>query len=156
MRIERKYLAHYIRCMDDTYERLGADLEEFTPEISANVEKFSNILGEKRVIISDYEKTANVEQFYADPGSSLYVFLQSLIDNNAVMDETKTQVVDVKLWEQHSEDYYAAIAEEVFVEVTSYGGDYNGYRIGFKLHYTGKKIEGLFCIGDQTFTEGRA
>ena len=52
MKIERKYMAHYLNANfanDDgtaSYVRLGKDLEEYSPELSANVEKKSNILGE--------------------------------------------------------------------------------------------------------------
>ena len=49
MKIERKYMAHYLNATfgSDTgtanYVRLGADLEEYSPELSANVEKKQNI-----------------------------------------------------------------------------------------------------------------
>lgn len=39
-KIERKYLAHYINTAvsgEAAYERLGKDLEEFSPELSAQV-----------------------------------------------------------------------------------------------------------------------
>ena len=152
MRIERKYLAHYMLVGED-FVRLGQDLEEFTPEMSANVEKSRNILGENRVMISGYEKTASVEPVYAQKGSALYNHLQAIIDSNAVLSELKTQVVDVKLWENHEAEEYAATMEDAYIEVTSYGGDHNGYRIGFKLHYTGVKKQGLFNINTLTFAE---
>ena len=153
MRIERKYLAHYIRVGQEQFVRLGEDLEEFTPEMSANVEKSRNILGENRVMISGYEKTASVEPVYAESGSALYEHLQMLIDSNAVLSDLETQVVDVKLWDKADGDDYPATIEDAFIEITSYGGDHNGYRIGFKLHYTGVKKHGLFNIGTLTFME---
>ena len=152
MRIERKYLAHYIR-VGESFVRLGEDLEEFTPELAANVEKSRNILGESRVMISGYEKTASVEPIYAEAGSVLYEHLQQLIDMSAVLSELKTQVVDVKLWHEPDVDDYPAVWEEAYIEPTSYGGDHNGYRIGFKLHYTGVKKQGIFNINTLTFTE---
>ena len=57
MKIERKYMAHYLNTVfaGDTgtaaYVRLGKDLEEYSPELSANVEKKSNIMGETSVTI---------------------------------------------------------------------------------------------------------
>ena len=68
-KIERKYMAHFINAAKEgqaVYERLGQDLEEFSPEMSAQVETKKNILGESSVLISGYEKTAAVEPFYAD------------------------------------------------------------------------------------------
>ena len=48
MKIQRKYMAHYLNAAfsdpEASYVRLGRDLEEYAPELSANVEKKSNIL----------------------------------------------------------------------------------------------------------------
>ena len=53
MKIERKYMAHYLNAAfgsgDASYTRLGSDLEEYSPELTANVEKKSNIVGETTV-----------------------------------------------------------------------------------------------------------
>ena len=154
MRIERKYLAHYIKgAYMENFVRLGKDLEEFTPEISAEVDTHRNILGQKRVIISGYDKTASVEPYYAEENDPLFNYLQGIIDGDAVMEDLKVQVVDVKLWETVEACGYLATMEEAYLEVTSYGGDHNGYRIGFKLHYTGIKKKGTFDIENNTFLE---
>ena len=34
-KIERKYLAHFVEVDEKTYVRLGKDLEEYSPELSA-------------------------------------------------------------------------------------------------------------------------
>ena len=51
-RIERKYMAHYLDAAKPSavpgtpsYVRLGKDLEEYSPEMSAEVEKSINICG---------------------------------------------------------------------------------------------------------------
>ena len=130
-KIERKYLAHYINAAElgaeaAVYERLGKDLEEFSPELSAQVDTKKNILGETSVLISSYEKTGSVEPYYAEEGSALFTRLQDIIDSSRVLDELKTDVVEVKLWENAGEGVYPAIREEVYIEVTSYGGDTTG------------------------------
>ena len=156
MRIERKYVAHYINVNvpeQPEFVRLGKDLEEFTPEMSAKVERVQNILGESRVLVSGYEKTAAVEGYYAERGTALFDLLQSIIDKDLVMDDVKTQVLEVKLWESAPEGAYPAILEEAFIEVTGYGGDSKGYRIGFNLHFTGVKKWGVFDPKSSTFTE---
>ena len=63
MKIQRKYMAHYLNAHfasdstdKDDYIRLGKDLEEYSPELSANVEKKSNILGQTSVTIDSYQK----------------------------------------------------------------------------------------------------
>ena len=156
-KIERKYLAHYINAAAlgaeaTSYERLGKDLEEFSPELSAQVDTKKNILGETSVLISSYEKTGSVEPYYAEEGSDLFTRLQDIIDSSRVLDELKTDVVEVKLWENAGEDVYPAIREEVYIEVTSYGGDTTGYQIPFTLHFTGNKVKGTFNVSTKTFT----
>ena len=154
-KIERKFMAHFINAGEGeeaVYERLGKDLEEFSPEMSAQVETKKNILGETSVVISGYEKTAAAEPFYAEEGSALFNKLQAIIDGNLVLDDLKTDVVEVKLWEQAEADAYPAVKEEAYIEVTSYGGDTTGYQIPFTVHFTGSKVKGTFDIGTKSFT----
>lgn len=158
-KIERKYLAHYINTTAPSvaeqtaaYERLGKDLEEYSPELSAEVESKKNILGETSINISSYEKTASVEPYYAEKGSALFTRLQTIIDDSLVLDDLKTDVVEVKLWEAETAGAYPAIREEAYIEVTSYGGDTTGYQIPFTLHYTGVKTKGTFNPSTKTFT----
>ena len=157
MKIERKYLAHYIDAApigssNAVYERLGMDLEEFRAELAAQVDTKKNILGETSVVISGYDKTAAVEPYYAQTGSALFERLQDIIDNNRVLDDLKVNVVEVKLWDAESDGVYPAIREEAYVEVTSYGGDVSGYQIPFTLHFTGAKVKGKFHVATKTFT----
>ena len=64
MKIQRKYMAHYLNAAfsdpEASYVRLGRDLEEYAPELSANVEKKSNILGETSIVIDSYQKQGEV------------------------------------------------------------------------------------------------
>ena len=155
-KIERKYMAHFINGAkageEAVYERLGQDLEEFSPEMAAQVETKKNILGESSVLISGYEKTAAVEPFYAQEGSQLFNRLQEIIDGDLVLDALKADVVDVKLWEGDDTGAYPAVKEAVYIEVTSYGGDTTGYQIPFTIHYTGEKVKGKFNLSTKTFT----
>ena len=155
-KIDRKYLAHFINTAEGSaqavYERLGKDLEEFSPELSAQVDTRKNILGETAVLISGYEKTASIEPYYAESGSGLFEKLQAIIDDHKVLDDLKTDVVEVKLWETPQGSAYSAVREEVYIEINSYGGDTTGYQIPFTLHYTGNKVKGSFDIESKTFT----
>lgn len=156
-KIERKYVAHYIDCAapkdeDVLFERLGAGLEEYTPEMSAHVDKKRNILGETDVMITGYEKTVEVANYYANPETELYSRLQSIIDENITMDELATRVVDVQLWKPMQEYGYPAILEHGFIEIKSYGGDAVGYQIPFAVHFTGKKEYGYFEPEGRVFT----
>ena len=158
MKAERKYLAHYLDAAFDmsyaepNYVRLGKDLEEFSPELSAQVDTKKNILGETSILISSYEKTGSVEPFYAEKESALFARLQDIIDNQLVLDDLKTDVVEVKLWDKAEDGAYPAIKEEAYIEVTSYGGDTTGYQIPFTLHFTGVRTKGTFNVSTKTFT----
>ena len=154
-KIERKYLVHFINTAaqgDAAYERLGKDLEEFSAEMSAQVETKKNILGESSILISGYEKTASVEPYYAEEGTALFERLQGILDDASVLDQLKTDVVEVKLWNETQEGVYPAIREEAYIEIVSYGGDTTGYQIPFKLHYTGNRVKGSFDVATKTFT----
>ena len=154
-KIERKFLAHFVNASKDEqpeYERLGKDLEEFSAEISAQVESKKNILGQTAVAVTGYEKTAAVEPYYAEADSKLFARLQDIIDRGLVLEDVKTDVVEVKLWEPDQEGAYPAVKEAAYIGITSYGGDTAGYKIAFTLHFTGEKVMGRFNPATKTFT----
>lgn len=154
-KIERKYMAHYINTAttgEAEYVRLGKDLEEYSPEMSAEVEKKKNILGETSVMVTSYEKSGSVEPYYAEKGDPLFERLQAIIDNGSVLDDCNTDVVEVKLWETEASGAFPATREKAVIEVTSYGGDNTGYQIPFNVHYTGEKEQGTFNPATKTFT----
>lgn len=157
MKIERKYMAHYLNAAfgsgDASYTRLGSDLEEYSPELSANVEKKSNIVGETTVTINGYQKQGEVSPYYAEPGDPLFERLQAIIDGDLVLDDLKTDIVEVKLWDKDTAGAYPAVREECYIEVVSYGGDTTGYQIPFNVHYTGVKTKGTFDPATKKFTQ---
>ena len=160
MKIERKYMAHYLNAAfandggTASYVRLGADLEEYSPELSANVEKKNNILGQTSVTIDSYQKQGEVSPYYAEKGDPLFEKLQAIIDGDLVLDDLKTDIVEVKLWDEESAGAFPAVKEECYIEIVSYGGDTTGYQIPFNVHYTGVKTKGTFDVTKKTFTAG--
>jgi len=149
-KIESKYMAHFLQ-VGEEFIRLGKDLEEYSPELSAQVEKTKNILGQTSVSIVGYEKTGAVEPYFAESGDPLFEKLQSIIDGDLTLDDCKAAMVEVKLWDGDG-TAYPAIREACFIEVTSYGGDTQGYQIPFTVHYTGQKEHGTFDVTTKTFT----
>ena len=155
MKIERRYMAHYLNAgfgESDNYCRLGADLEEYSPEMTANVEKKSNILGQTSVVIDSYQKQGEVSPYYAEAGDPLFEKLQAIVDGDLVLDDLKTDMVEVKLWADAAETSYPAVKEECYIEIVSYGGDTTGYQIPFNVHYTGVKTKGKFDVVTRKFT----
>lgn len=157
-KIKRKFMGHFINAAlpsdsSATYERLGKDLEEYNIEMNANVETKNNINGETSVTLDSYQPQASVEPYYAEVGSALFERLQGIIDERQTLDDLKTDVVEVHLWESESAGSYTAYREEAIIEVSSYGGDTTGYQIPFNLHYTGVRTKGTFNPATKAFTE---
>ena len=131
--------------------RLGKDLESYAPELGAQVEKTRNILGETAVNLVGYEKTGAVETYFAEAEDPLFEKLQAILDQDLTLDACKCALVEVKLWDGTG-TAYPAIREEAVLEITSYGGDSQGYQIPFNVHYTGVKQKGSFDVQAKTFT----
>lgn len=93
MKIERKYMAHFLNAAfgsgTASYCRLGNDLEEYSPELSANVEKKNNILGQTSVTIDSYQKQGEVAPYYAEKNDPLFEKLQAIIDGDLTLDNLK-------------------------------------------------------------------
>lgn len=150
-------MAHFVDAsavgLTAAYVRLGRDLEEFNTEMSANVEKKNNILGETSVNIDSYEKSASVEPYYADAADPLFARLQKIVDEEQTMDDLKTSVLDVHLWEETgTANEYVAYREDAYLEVANYGGDTTGYQISFNIHYAGNRVKGKFNTSTKVFT----
>ena len=119
----------------------------------ADVEKKSNILGQTSVVIDGYQKQGEVSPYYAEEGDPLFEKLQGIIDGDLVLDDLKTDIVEVKLWGKDTAGAYPAVREECYIEIVSYGGDTTGYQIPFNIHYTGAKTKGTFDPASKKFTE---
>ena len=157
MKIERKYMAHFLNAAfgsgTASYCRLGNDLEEYSPELSANVEKKNNILGQTSITIDSYQNQGEVAPYNAEKIDPLFEKLQAIIDGDLTLDDLKTDIVEVKLWDKDTAGAYPAVREECYIEVVSYGGDTTGYQIPFNVHYTGVKTKGTFDPATKKFTQ---
>lgn len=158
-KIKRKFMANYIDAAPpseskESYVRLGKDLEEYIVEMNANVETKNNIWGETSVTLDSYQPQASVEPYYAEIGEPLFERLQEIVDEQQTLDDLKTSVAEVHLWEPvDSEDgTYVAYKEDAIIEVSSYGGDTTGYQIPFNVHHTGNRVKGKFVLATKTFT----
>lgn len=161
-KIKRKFMAHYIDAAvpgteGNEFVRLGKDLEEFNVEMNANVETKNNILGETSVNVDSYQPQSSAEPYYAVVGDPLFTRLQAIIDERQTLDDLKTTVVEVHLWETSGEEgTFVAYSEEAIIEVSSYGGDTTGYQIPFNIHHTGARMKGKFNVTTKTFTADAA
>ena len=161
-KIKRKYMAHYIDSSTTpktpVYGRLGADLEEYTIEMNANVNTTQNILNESVTSIDGYEPQAAVEPYFAVVGDPLFERLQKIADERQTLDDLKTSTVEVHLWEEDpvTTGSFVAYKEDAIIEVVSYGGPVDGYQIPFNIHNVGNRVKGLFAAATKTFTPDAA
>lgn len=158
-KIKRKWMAHYIdaalpSASKAEYSRLGKDLEEYIVEMNANVETKNNIWGETSVNLDSYQPQASADPYYAEIGEPLFDRLQTIVDERQTLDDLKTSVVEVHLWEpvEAADGTYVAYKEDAIIEVSSYGGDTTGYQIPFNVHHTGNRVKGKFVLATKTFT----
>lgn len=160
MKTERKLMAHLINGTPNTesptWERIGADLEELNIEMNAEVETTANILGETSVKLAGYQPQASIEPYYADPDTALSKLVQGIVDGRKMLDEAKTDVLEVHLWEGDSSTGFTAYKESAIIEIVSYGGDTTGYQIPFNLHYLGDRVKGTYNMSTKTFTPAEA
>lgn len=158
-KIKRQLMAHYINTTPTVetaaYERIGKDLEEYNVEMNANVETKNNIIGQTSVVLDSYQPSADADPYYAEAGTGLFTLLQDIIDNRKVLDDTKTDAVEVHLWDGTA-GAYVAYKEEVYLEAKSYGGNYEGYQIPFTVHYTGNRTKGTWDEATKKFTAATA
>ena len=140
-KIERKYLAHYI---DEgfgakQYVWLGDDLEEYSDELNADVEFETNILGEQNIRHSGYDTEGDVDPYYAEYGSLLFVNLSTIANRRIKGDACNTTKIDVLLREDMSTVW--AYREDVTVIPSSVG-----------IYSRGNRVKGIFDVSTKTFT----
>lgn len=163
MKAERKYLAHYLDgAFDMTYAntdyvRIGKDLEEFSVELSPNIETKANILGENSVLHTGYETTANADPVYYEYDDKLTEKILEIAMLRSSGDACKTSYVEVLL-KPNADDPTAqpevlrAVREDVLLIPTSYGGDTSGVQVPFSVNFSGNRVVGEWDIASRKFT----
>ncbi len=152
-KLARKLLAHIINigtAEAPQYVRLGKDLEEYTPQLSAQVERSRDILGNNNVYITGYEKSGEVGTFFCEEEEPLFDFLRSIIDHGKTMDEVKVETIDLYLWERDG-CILPGARETAYIEITGYGGGTTGVQISFNLHYAGDREPMDFDTGIEPY-----
>lgn len=162
MRLERKYLGHFIdEKFDLTYEntnyiRLGKDLEEFNEELNPDVSSTENILGETTTSFNGYEASGSVEVFYYDNEGELEDKLLDIAMNRIKGDECKTTYVSVLMDPPEQAGgkpkVIKAWREDVYVIPQSVGGDTSGVQIPFTVNFDGNRVMGTFDLDTKKFT----
>lgn len=162
-KLERKALAHYLGTSFDvdttaataeTWFLIGADLEDFSVELNADIETKKNILGETSVRDKGYEPKASVGTYYANSSDAIYDKLRSIAMQRTKGDVCKTWLLEVFISDT-SASTNEAYVEEVLVKPTSYGGSTDGISIPYDIYFCGNRQKGTvaFASGVPTFTK---
>lgn len=162
MKAERKYMAHYLDgAFDLTYKateyaRLGKDLEEYTEDLSPEVETRKNILGENSVVHNGYEVTSDVDPYYYEYEDALSEKIMDIAMNRLTGDMCKTSKVDVIMKPGESSGDAPVVVkawrEDVYVIPNSVGGDTSGVQLPFTVYNAGNRVAGDFDLSTKKFT----
>lgn len=134
---------------------IGKGIESMSTDFNAEVEKTSDILGNVEVSVGAYQKQTTVEPYYFEDDEDFSEFLQSIIDEDKILDDLKCSIIKVKLYEDAVDESYPGVLEEGIIEVTSDVVDANaGRSISFNLHYKGNPVKGTYNPSTKQFNVG--
>ena len=154
MRMERKYLAHFLDASfnGDTanYVRLGKDLEAYNEELNPQIEVRRNILGEQNVIHQGYQVQSTAEPFYADEEDPLFEPIAEIANERKTGEGCQTTRVEVLV--DSSGNLIWAYREDCWVVPSSVGGDTSGVQLPFNVFNAGNRVPGVFDMTNKTFT----
>ena len=154
MRMERKYLAHYLDANfgvgSTNYVRLGKDLESYQEELNPQVEVRRNILGEQNVIHNGYQVQSSAEPFYADQSDDLFAPIAAIANERKTGEGCKTTRVEVLI--NASGTTVWAYREDCWVVPNSVGGDTSGVQIPFTVYNAGNRVSGTWNAETRAFT----
>lgn len=163
VKIERKYLAHFIdtnplgtspSTTDTNYVRIGKDLEDYTENLNADVSTEKNILGESTVVHNGYSVNSNIDNLFVRMDGStpepLANAIMEIANERLTGVGTTTTKVDV-LMDQTGKVIWA-YRENVVVAPDSIGGDTSGVKVPFTINNDGGRVKGTFDMATKKFT----
>jgi hypothetical protein len=102
--------------------------------------------------VESYQPTMPV-QAVAKPGDAVFDFVDTLRKARAVLDDAKTDIVNVYLYEAPTGSAYPAEKQDVSIQIDNFGGDGGAkVTINYTLNYLGNAITGTFDPTTKKFT----
>lgn len=103
--------------------------------------------------IESYRPTMPVEMSCV-AGDEVFEFIDALRKSRAVLDDAKTDVVNVWMYEDAVAGEYPAEQQEVSIQIDSFGGaGGETNKINFTINYLGDPVVGTFDPDTAIFTE---
>ena len=155
MKLKREAHAYYVKSLglSAKYQIIGEDIDDMSVEMNGSYESKKNILGKNTVTDNGYTPSVAVSPYYANPEDDIYPFLKDLAMNRKSGDDAKAKMLEVPIEDTEAEQH-DAWEEDCKIEITSYGGNTEGFAIGFTVHPYGTRKQGYATIadnGDVTF-----
>lgn len=126
-------------------------MEEYSKDLSPDVETKKNILGETTVHHKGYEPQSSVETYYAYREDPLYEKLDEIANTYGRGSTCDTTIVEVLL--DGNGSVVNAYRENVKVIPTAQTIDTEGYNIPFSIYYNGNRTAGTWDNSTKTFSE---
>jgi len=102
--------------------------------------------------VESYKPTLPIEATCKN-GDEAYEFIDALRKSRAVLDDAKTNIVNVWLYETATSGSYPAEKQDVSVQIDSFGGEgWQSNKNAFTLNFIGEPTLGLFHPTGKTFT----
>lgn len=149
-KLKRESLAHYIKpvaALSAAWHLIGKDIEDMSVDMGGSFESRKNILGETSVSDTGYTPSLAVSPYYADPSDGIYDFLLDLALGRKSGDDAKATMLEVVIVDTSAESHLA-YQEDCVIEITSYGGNTEGFGIEYTVHPNGNRKKGTVTIGD--------
>lgn len=102
--------------------------------------------------VESYQPSMPV-QAVAKPGDGVFDFVDGLRKSRAVLDDAKTDIVNVYLYEPAVSGAYPAEKQDVSIQIDNFGGDGGAkVTINYTINYLGSAVRGTFDPTTKTFT----
>lgn len=141
----------------NTWSLIGKNIDDLSVEMNGSFEQTTDVTGETTTSDTGYQPQISVEPYYADPTDDLYPFLLDLAMNRKSGDDAKAKMLEVIIDDTEATKH-EAWTEDVVIEISSYGGDTNGFQIVYNIWSDGNRTKGSVTFTDKqpTFTADSA
>jgi hypothetical protein len=158
IRIKRSDVATYIDTTPTAgsraYERIGDGVTDATVDYAPNVTSEVYIHEDAATaLVEGYAPTMAIEQV-AKNGDAVFEFIDALRKAQAILDDAKTTVVEVWLYETPTSNEYPAQKRNASISINSGPGGAGGTaaRISYTINYSGDPVNGTFNPTTKAFT----
>ncbi len=137
----------------EKYERLGHKVTELTIAYNPQSTTEQDITQDTaETEVTGYQPSFPVSQ-RAKKGDPVYDYVNALRKKRAVLDECKTTIISVDLYDGDADSGYAAEKQEVAIAIDDYGGaSTDPLTISYTVNYCGDPVEGTFDPKTKAFT----